>query len=188
MTVKFEFVTVILLTLLALAIYQMIYNENKIFIKSNKDGREYEVRNIKGKQKAADLLCKIRKRLIRFCIYLKDKYGGKSNIKRLLKNFNPNNIKEGDSDLRFTSYSVNKGEEMVLCLRSRNPRDYDELHNMNLLMYVSLHELSHMCSEQLHHTDEFHRNFKFLLKEAKIGGFYKPNETPQEYCGLKIYE
>jgi len=54
-------------------------------------------------------------------------------------------ITEMNNDKRHTSYSVNKGEKLVFCIRSRKYPNIDEFHDMNLLMYVVLHEMSHVA-------------------------------------------
>ena len=44
----------------------------------------------------------------------------------------------------------------------------------NTLMFVALHELSHVASKSIGHTDEFWNNFKFLIKEAETINIYVP--------------
>ena len=41
-------------------------------------------------------------------------------------------------------------------------------------MFVALHELSHVASKSIGHTDEFWDNFKFILIESEKIGIYKP--------------
>jgi len=52
-----------------------------------------------------------------------------------------------------------------------------------------LHELSHVMTKSVGHTDEFWGNYKFLLKEAAEIGIYDPIDyakEPQRYCGMTI--
>ena len=52
-----------------------------------------------------------------------------------------------------------------------------------------MHELSHIMTKSIGHTDEFWNNFKFVLECAKKSGLYNPvdyKKNPQTYCGMKI--
>ena len=42
----------------------------------------------------------------------------------------------------------------------------------NTLMYVALHEMAHICTESVGHTEEFWKNFKFLIIEAEAINIY----------------
>ncbi len=157
------------------------------YTKSNLDNREYLVRNLDDKQQAADNLAYMRQNLIKLVAYLNKKYPTDKNIARLIRRFNPDVISEGSSDAKYTSYTLNKGEKVVFCLRSRNQTDV--LHDRNTLMFVSIHEMGHIMSKSKNHTDEFKDNFAFLLENAVELGIYSPqnfNRNPQEYCGISI--
>ena len=57
------------------------------------------------------------------------------------------------------------------------------------LMFVALHELSHIMTESTGHTTEFWKNFKFLLENAVEFDIYEPinyKENPEQYCGMQI--
>ena len=59
----------------------------------------------------------------------------------------------------------------------------------NTLMFVALHELSHIATKSVGHTTEFWENFKFLIQNAEKINIYKPQnykEKPQKYCGMTI--
>ena len=105
----------------------------------------------------------------------------------MVNNFNPNNITESDENNKYTSYSVNKGEKIVFCVRSRDEKK--KLVKLNIMMFVALHELAHTMTESIGHTEEFWNNFRVLLRNARRMGIYKRvnyNETPVDYCGTKI--
>ena len=85
-----------------------------------------------------------------------------------------------------TSYTVNKGVQMVVCLRSK---ETGEIHDMNELMYVTIHEMAHIGCPEKHHTPLFHKINKFLLIQAIDKGYYKYVDyatDPTEYCGLEL--
>ena len=94
---------------------------------------------------------------------------------------------ESSEDSVYTSYSVNKGEQIVFCLRSRKIKN--QIHKFNLLMYVVLHEISHVACPEYGHTPLFTKIFAFITTVAtQIGLYQKINfeYLPTEYCGLMI--
>ena len=56
-------------------------------------------------------------------------------------------------------------------------------------MFVAIHELAHVMTLSTGHTDEFWKNFQFLLQHAVNINIYKEVDyakKPKEYCGLTI--
>ncbi len=109
--------------------YEVIYTKSKI------DNKEYLVRNLKDKQQAADLLAKVRAKLIKIVDHLKGatdkqviKYAAdekalsetREAFERLIGRFQPDNISESTPNNKYTSYSVNKGQKIVFCLRAKS--------------------------------------------------------------------
>jgi predicted metal-dependent hydrolase len=69
--------------------------------------------------------------------------------------------------------------------------DNEQLIDENTLMFVAIHELSHVATKSIGHKSEFWENFKFLLEKAKEAGIHNPvdyKKEPQEYCGMKIHD
>jgi predicted metal-dependent hydrolase len=156
------------------------------YVTSKIDNRKYLVRKLSDKQTAADFLAEINKDCLTLITHLKEKYPSNQDIKRLVKNYNPDNISEGSSDNGYTSYSINKGEKIILCIRQK---DTNELVAKNVVLYVTIHELGHLMTDEIGHTDKFWENFKFILKEAVDIGLYKKvdySKEPVKYCGIKI--
>jgi len=61
--------------------------------------------------------------------------------------------------------------------------------DINTLMYVALHEVSHIATKSVGHNDEFWNNFKFMITEAKAINIYNPvdyKKQPARYCGMNI--
>lgn len=111
----------------------------------------------------------------------------KDDIARLVSNFNPDAFSETTPDAQYTSYSVNKGEKIVFCLRDK--KDGEELVKENIMTFVAIHELGHLMTKSVGHEPEFWNNFKLLLRIAVDNGIYKNidfNSTPKDYCGVKI--
>ena len=173
-----------------------VYLENKAsdvtYVKTN--NIEYLVRNLPDKEEAALLLSRIRERLLKLVEYVhKDASNSKNDkahnlsLKRLKKNYKPNNITESSPGNKYTSYSINKGEKIVFCLRSKKVDN--KLVDLNTMMFVAIHELAHLMTKSIGHTTEFWDNMRFLLKEGIKIGIYKKqdfNNLPVDYCGTKI--
>lgn len=151
------------------------------------DGQEYVVQNKPDKQRAADTLAKIKRNLVTLVEHCKSTNGKDERVKRIAVKFDPDALAEGDEDARYTTYTLNKGEKMVFCLRTR---DYnDNVHNVNLLTFVAVHELAHIASESIGHTAEFNKNFQYLIQEAVKAGIYTPvdyRRNPKPYCGIEV--
>lgn len=162
-----------------------IYRYNKVEnITSKIDNRNYEVQLKEDAAEAADLIAKIREKLMILVDHLKNSYPGDARILRLNQNFNPDNMREGIDNPKYTSYSVNKGEQIVLCLRTK-----DKLVDINTMMFVVLHELSHIVTVSIGHTEEFWENFKWILEESINIGIYVKQDFAKEnveYCGMTI--
>lgn len=87
-----------------------------------------------------------------------------------------------------TSYTINKGERMYLCVR--NFHDHREFIDSNTIMFVLLHEISHIGTyESWGHGERFWQVFKFILQEASKMGIYTPIDykaNPIVYCGMNV--
>lgn len=110
----------------------------------------------------------------------------KEYIKQLEENFTPNRtvIYETDPESNLTSYSVNKGEELAVCLKSK---ETGKLHGKNLVMYVIIHEMAHFACPEIGHGDLFKKIFRMFTQEAIKIGIYKKEDyesNPIEYCGM----
>jgi len=157
------------------------------YVKSNVDNNEYLVRNLEDKEKAANTLATLRLKLEKLCNIMKNKYPNDESVIRMNEKFNPDNITESGKNNQYTSYSVNKGEKLVFCIRQKDEKE--TIVDENTLSFVSIHELAHIMTKSVGHTPEFWSNFKRLLKEAINNNLYtKENYStnPKEYCGIKV--
>ena len=168
-----------------------IVNYGKVtYVESYYDGNKYLVQNTLYKEESAILLSKLVERMKFLRDYVKnnrEKYEEfKEYIDMLDDNFNDSrtSIFEGDGENDLTSYSVNKGEELVFCLHSKKT---GKLHDINLLMYVAIHEMSHMACPEIGHGELFKKIFNFLTKVGmELNIYYKEDfvSNPKEYCGM----
>jgi uncharacterized protein YxeA len=107
-------------------------------------------------------------------------------LKTILDKIDYVTIRESVPKSKYTSYSVNKGEELVFCIRSK---ETNRLHDINDLMYVALHEFAHIGCPELDHTPLFYKINRFLLEMATEINVYKYTNygsTPLNYCGLML--
>ena len=180
-----------ILIVFILGVILKIYFDSDTFnlkcIVSEVDGNKYCVRERNKIQLVADLLAHVTNDLKKLVKYMGNKYPERSNITRLVNNFNPQKVKEILPTSKFTAYSENKGEMLAFCVTKT--KTGNSLIDKNTLTFVAIHELAHICTESIGHKDEFWNNFKFLLENAKAINIYDPEDykhKPREYCGMKI--
>ena len=161
--------------------------DNMIYVKSNINGVDYRVRKLEDCQEAADLLAETHMKMKETCRILEKNNPSDKRVLRLKERFPNTSISESDGYGSQTSFSINKGEKIVLCLRSKDGSN--KLVDKNLLLFVALHEMSHIMTTSIGHEDEFCNNFKFVLKECQNNGLYKCinfSSNPQSYCGITV--
>jgi len=165
-------------------IYQYHYYSNIETIVSKIDNRNYDVQIKDDSAEAADLIAQVREKLILLVNHMYKTFPSNPKVMRLKKNFNPDVLKEGIDNPSYTSYTVNKGEEIILCLRTDG-----KIVDINVLTFVCIHELSHIGNETIGHDEPFWEFFKELLIEAiNIGVYikYDYRKSPVKYCGMMI--
>lgn len=184
---SFTYIIVIMIAIIVFKIYiEADFFQLKCII-SDVDGNKYCVRERKKMDDAADLLAKVNEKMKFIVAYMYKKYPDKKNVQRLNDGFNPKRINETLPTSEFTAYSENKGEKLAFCLHRR--KNGTKLIDENTLTFVALHELSHVMSSSVGHTDEFWDNFKFILDNAVEQKIYMPvdyKKDPQPYCGMDI--
>jgi hypothetical protein len=157
------------------------------YVKSSIDGMNYLVRRLPDKQQAADTLAKLGNDMEKLIKHLLAKYPDNKDVKRMYENFNKKNMSESSPDSGYTSYSVDKGKRLVLCLRQKN--SLNTFVNYNDLIYTVTHELIHTGVTDIGHTPHFWNQFRFVLTEAVELGIYKKIDyakNPADFCGIKI--
>jgi hypothetical protein len=183
---------IIVITLLLILIFLLSFKKTNLkYVMSDIDDEYYLVRDLNDKQKAANLIARLKKNIHLIKDYLVENIDNypemKQYIKQLQRKLKHTVYYENEEDSIYTSYSVNKGEELVFCLRSK--KNKNRLHKLNLIMYVTLHEMAHVACPETGHTPLFKKIFSFLTKIAIEKGIYKRiefYENPREYCGLTI--
>ena len=68
----------------------------------------------------------------------------------------------------YVAYSVNKGEELAICLR--HAQEGYPFNDNNSIMFTTGHELAHVMNKTVGHDESFWSYMKFNLEEMeKIG-------------------
>ena len=183
----FAYVLIVFVLVFSIKIYFDSDAFNLKCIISNEDGNTYCVRETPKLQLVADLLARTTIKMKTLVKHMGEKFPERENVKKLVANFNPQKINETLPTSKFTAYSENKGEKLAFCTTTK--KNGNKLIDENTLTFVAIHELSHIMTKSVGHTDEFWQNFKFLLQNAEKIDVYRPvdyKNKPQSYCGMTI--
>lgn len=186
--------TLFIIILFIIIIYFYFNKTNVVYIlnNSNKIKKTYLVRNVSDKEDAVATLSLMEEKLQDLVNRLladpsvisnKEMYNYIQIINDKLYTVE---IQESSEDSKHTSYSLNKGELLVFCIRSKETY---KIHDINELMYVAIHEIAHIGCPEVGHTDLFYKINKFLINKAIEYGIYKYinyNVINKEYCGMTL--
>jgi hypothetical protein len=191
-----EYILILIFVILIIYFIFLKYGDIVSF-KSDLDNNYYIIRrgnkDDKYFKESVNILSEINKRIEKLINHLdmnfknSDKYYF---IKKLKDNYSYSVLSEAAIDSRYTTYTINK-QEMHICLRTRDANEH--VYDINLLMYVVLHELAHLCNYDKNgyaiqgHGEEFRTIFKFLVIESikiNIYEYQNYSDKPVEYCGL----
>ena len=181
--------TALLLGIIGIFVYMNFIRKSLYLdkIESSINGNKYYVRNLPDKEKAANKLAEIGNSLKTLINGLNEKDSKKGDyIKQLKESFNPEYITENIPGSIYVAYSVNKGEELSICIRDK---DTEKFIDNNIILFVAIHELAHIMTPETGHTPLFWDNMKYLLEQASTSGIYHPqdySQNPVNYCGMEI--
>tara|TARA_Y100000996_G_scaffold408583_1_gene387906 strand:+ start:311 stop:889 length:579 start_codon:yes stop_codon:yes gene_type:complete len=153
-------------------------------VKSSINNKEYYVRKLPDKQQAADKLAKLTLDLKKLINHVQGDM--RDGVDKLENRFNSDIITENIPGSKYVAYSVNKGQELSICIRDK---ETDRFIDYNTIIFVAIHELSHIMTNSRGHTEEFWDNMKYLLEQASDIGIYSPvdySSNPVNYCGEEI--
>ena len=179
---------IFLILILIILFYFVNKNEGFVlFKKSPINNKTYKVQEYENPKKASILLSKLETNIDKLVKYLVNKYPNDERIIRLKNNLKYTDYEEAEHEENSSSYTINKGELISVCLRQKNSDK--SFHDLNMLMFVIIHELAHVMSLSIGHNKEFMINFKFLLHEAVEIDIYKPTNYEIDnvnYCGVDV--
>lgn len=198
---KLDILFVLLVILITYFIWKIYLNDESVHVHSTFDNNEYIIRGGKNKEQfelleSANTLAIINSKVLKLIEHLSTKYSNDSRrnywIKFLKDKYRPSILSEAANDKRYTTFTIDK-QDMHICLRTRD--EQQNLYDINILMYVILHELAHVCNYTRNnvpiegHGREFKDKFSLLVKEGMEIGIYKYenyHSSPREYCGMII--
>jgi WLM domain len=162
-----------------------------MMVRSSIDNREYRVKEKYGNsQEAANILAKLNAVNHAVINHMIKKYAKTSlanKVKFMADNYNGDVLQEHTPRTTTnTSYVLGKGEEIKMCLRDK---ETGKFFDMNTLVFVDLHELSHLFDYDYGHEKQFWEGFKVILGEAVELGLYDPidySKHATKYCGMTI--
>jgi hypothetical protein len=194
------------ITLVAILLLMNMYSRSYSFfdtnlIKSSIDGNSYPVvSSYEEQQKAADIMAEINLFTVQLISALKKKYLTNSPVTPeeikgfevasiLIEKYSPSSLSENKptSD-KDTAYTQNKGEVISLCLREKQT-GLNQFHTLDVIKFVMLHELAHIITPEIIHSNLFWTNFRFLLEFCKENNLYTApdyGKNNQLYCGMTI--
>ena len=187
------YILIILIFVIVFNYYNNYLENADILIIEGIDGNNYYVRSNNDKEEAVGILCELRQKIKKLINFIEENGDNdeeykiyKENINLIKNKIDNVKIKETPKTSNYTSYSVNKGEELFLCIRSKKT---NEIHDINELLYVAIHEIAHIGCPEIGHTNLFFKINLYLLKKAVEFNLYNYdnyNNNPKEYCGIDL--
>jgi len=146
------------------------------------NGKTYEVRPLPGAQQAAERLAELERALRRMMRRARDAMPGDARLLNVKARWN-GRLREArpGNDI---AYSVGK-DAVYVCVRDAD----GNLGDFNTCMFVLLHELAHVATDEWGHPPQFWKNMQFLLEIAERLGFYEYQSFEHghvTYCGRHI--
>jgi len=162
-------------------------DKDVIRVKSTIDDHIYIVRDLPNSQEASNRLAILKKDILKFVDHMRKQYPDNPGVKQMINNLRLNALIECDPHHKYKSYSVNKGEELAICLR--HTHEGYPFNDNNAIMFTTGHELAHVMNKTVGHPPEFWSMMKFNLEEMEKIGLYHPVDyakSPIQYCGMTI--
>ena len=177
-----QVLVIVLILLFVWFCYQHIESFSNVQVISSSN-RSFQVLDEKDAQSATELLSQVSVSMDHFLTDISQSYPTHMGLDRIRKQWSYQKLAEGRYDQpNITSYTVNKGERIVLCLRSSQGK----LHQENLIFYVLLHELAHIMSLSTsteYHNQEFKDNLNWLVTQAHERHYLETSKAV-DYCGM----
>ena len=179
--------------LIVIIIYLLYSIKTSGLVHAEFEGQVYLVQDHENKSQAIDFLKRLKNDLDKIAQKSLERAKDDKNsdfeeyISIIVKRLNSVFIREVEKDSPYTSYSVNKGEELVFCLRNKETHEF---YDYNKVLYVAVHEIAHIGCPEIGHTKLFFELNKYILETAKNNNMYTMvdyNSNPEEYCGIQIY-
>lgn len=177
----------LLLALIALHAYRYFRARSGMtYQRAARSGRTYYVKDLPDRAQAADTLARLEERMLTFRRYLAGStHRSDPRVVRVLSRWDGTLSETDWQNAGEAAYSVNKAH-ISMCVRNAA----GQVEDLNTAVFVLLHELAHVCTEETGHTRAFWANMAFLMKlaiqEAGVYKYQRFESQPGAYCGHAI--
>jgi len=160
--------TIIIITCITTLVFYFFRTKYRMV--KTKSGREYYVEDLKGdrEKKSAEILSEVNKRCEKLIKTLGSKYPRDKRTKKIIERYQWHDLREDDS-----SFTINKGSKIHIKIR-----DAHSYYSINTIMFVVLHELSHIVTPQydltFNHSKIFWNNNIWIMQNASEIGIFHP--------------
>lgn len=144
-----------------------------------RDGKPYKVQNRPGSGEVAHRLSKLQKVLTEFCKNTRDPLTYK-----IYRRWN-GQLAENSALMSWEAAYTSNKQAISICVRDKRGR----LMDWNTSVFVALHEMAHIGTDEYSHTPLFWQNNRKLLLlaiEAGILQYVPYAQEPTTFCGHKI--
>ena len=188
----YGFIAIMLVIILCIALDNMELFLS--YLKSSVNNKAYGIQDSFGNtQIAADMLARLHDKIEEYAAAVKKAYPSDERVARMWNRLHGIVIEEAPDETDSSTYTINKGELMAICLRPKDGNgklDTKNFHDENTMWFVVAHELSHVMSISEGHGAEFVENFRFILRTSHELGFYQNpvdyRSNPMTYCGVRV--
>lgn len=173
--------TTVAVLIVAWALY-IAWPRRMRWVRSELTGKEYHVKNIEGAEDVADRLAMMELKLHDFVAKAAEYAPGDPRIANIRRRWNGTLAETPTDD--DVAYSMAK-DAISVCVRSQ----HGGMESENTSMFVLVHELSHIATDQYGHPSEFWANMRFLLEVAEATGCYSYQDFDAKstsYCGRQL--
>ena len=142
------------------------HSSGMAWVQATTNGKEYWVKDAAGKDDVANRLAFLQSLLVNVADGIQRMYPADARLRALRSRWNGTLAEvERPGDI---AYSLNK-RSIHVCVRSPQ----GTLEPVNSTIYVLLHEVAHVVTEEYGHTPQFWHNFKWLLEVSERVGVYQ---------------
>lgn len=173
------------LLLLAVAALLLAWRGRRtLWLPGGPAGKLYRVNNAPGAAEVAARLALLEARARAFLADAERRAPGDARLANIRERWD-GTLSETPVGSADVAYSVGKGA-ISLCVRGPG----GGVEGLNTSMFVLLHELAHVATDQYGHSSDFWDNMRFLLELADASGAYEYQRfeagPPQAYCGTPL--
>lgn len=172
----------LLLCFACLLVVGVMYNPQNMVYTGTSRGTAVYTNNTPGKSRVAEYLEDMRSK-----VQLLLQQGLRDNpddpVLNSIKERWNGDLSEVESGSKNIAYSVSKSDVRV-CVRDPGGNFGDP----NAAMYVLIHELAHVATEEYGHTDTFWKNMRYLLELSERYGIYTHARHAGGLCGRPLGE